>query len=79
MKTHTTSIRLSVEMSDKLNQASSVLHRGKNWIITQAISRYLSQIKSLTLAEEAKRQSLLASRSLSDDIWEDNSDFEDWK
>lgn len=80
-KSITTSIRLTTNINAQLNQAALDLHRGKSWIITHAIERYLSEMKPLTLAEEAKRQSILASQNINaeEDIWEDNVDIEDWK
>lgn len=81
IKSITTSVRLTTDINAQLNQAALILHRGKNWIITHAIERYLSEMKPLTLTEEAKRQSILASQSMNteDDIWEDNVDIENWK
>jgi predicted DNA-binding protein len=36
----TTSIRLSPELRNQLEEAASSLHRGKNWIITKALEDF---------------------------------------
>jgi predicted DNA-binding protein len=78
----TTSIRLPQDLNNQLNQAKHLLHRGKNWIITQAVKRYLAELAPLNLSEEAKRQSLLASKIsviAEENLWEDNYENEDWQ
>lgn len=78
----TTSIRLSQEVRQQLNQASQFLHRGKNWIINEALKKYLLSLNQLSLASEARRQSLLSSKTRNEEeekIWEDNIDTTDWK
>lgn len=76
----TTSIRLEVSLSEKLERAAHNLHRGKNWIISEAVRKYLEQLEHPNLAEEARRQSLLVSKeqNLDNDLWETNSDHEGW-
>lgn len=54
----TTSIRLPPELKDQLDRASSVLHRGKNLIIVQALQDYLGKIEDRSLVKEAQRQSM---------------------
>lgn len=77
----TTSIRLTPELSQQLDYLSHSLHRGKNWIIIQALQEFSR--KNYTLfSEEAKRQSLLASQhefNEDEKIWEDNIDIEGWQ
>lgn len=78
----TTSIRLPQDLNNQLNQAKHLLHRGKNWIITQAVKRYLAELTPLNLSEEAKRQSLLASKASCEDeqnLWEKDYENEDWQ
>jgi predicted DNA-binding protein len=72
----TTSIRLEISLSKKLERAAHNLHRGKNWIISEAVRKYLEQLEHPNLAEEARRQSLLVSKeqNLDNDLWETNSD-----
>lgn len=76
----TTSIRLPPKMRSELEKASHKLHRGKNWIIIQALEAYLSSINQVALAEEARRQSLLASQAEDEASrhWEDDTDTTGW-
>lgn len=76
----TTSIRLDPDLRDQLEHAAQVMHRGKNWIIIHALQHYLSEIETVKLAKEAKRQSLLATRSdkKQDESWEDLQDTTGW-
>lgn len=80
LKSVTTSIRLELGLSKKLEKAAHNLHRGKNWLISEAIRRYLEQLENTTLVQEARKQSLLISNSKNtdDDLWEANSDREGW-
>lgn len=59
----TTSIRLTAEERQDLEQASGFLGRGKNWILKQALQFYLLKLKNQILIEEAKRQSVLACKN----------------
>lgn len=76
-----TSFRLKPEVKQQLEYVARVLHRRKNWIITQALQEYLNALNSQVLQEEARRQSLLASRAANQDekLWEDNHDTTDWQ
>ena len=79
-KSETTSIRLSPQLRQQLEQASHLLRRGKNWIIAQALQEYMSHVLDLKLIEEARRQSLLASRSAREkQDWEDAMDDSEWR
>ena len=81
-QTATTSIRLPVTLKKDLEKAAHVLHRGKNWIIIQALEAYLKKTHYAALVEEARRQSLLAAKkSQSDEVapWEENSDETGWE
>ena len=77
----TTSIRLEVSLSKKLEKAAHNLHRGKNWLISEAVRRYLEQLENPNLVQEARKQSLLVSEQKNQDadLWETNSDQEEWK
>ncbi|MFY9589810.1 CopG family ribbon-helix-helix protein [Rickettsia endosymbiont of Halotydeus destructor] len=79
-KSNITSIRLEPSLSKKLEKAAHDLHRGKNWLISEAIRIYLKQLEHPNLAEEAKQQSLLASKQedLDANLWEINTDQEGW-
>lgn len=76
----TTSIRLPIKLREKLDKVSHALHRGKNWIITKALEEYLSKLNQSNLVEEARRQSILASRKdkKKDHSWENNADTSGW-
>jgi predicted DNA-binding protein len=80
IKSVTTSIRLELSLSRKLEKAAQQLHRGKNWLISEAVRRYLEQLENTTLVQEARNQSLLVSKqkNMDYDIWETNSDSEGW-
>jgi predicted DNA-binding protein len=79
-KSITTSIRLEVSLSKKLEKVAHDLHRGKNWLISEALRIYLEQLENQNLNLEARKQSLLASKqkNLDSDLWEVNSDDEGW-
>ena len=74
----TTSIRLTPKVRQQLELASHKLHRGKNWIINQALEIYLKKLRYSLLVDEAKRQSLLASAHDKED-WENESDQTGWE
>jgi predicted DNA-binding protein len=76
----TTSIRLELSLSKRLEKAAHNLHRGKNWLISEAVCKYLEQLENPNLVQEARKQSLLASKQKNKDtdLWEINSDQEGW-
>ena len=76
----TTSIRLELSLSKRLEKAAHNLHRGKNWLISEAVRKYLEQLENPNLVQEARKQSLLASKQKNKDtdLWEINSDQEGW-
>lgn len=75
----TTSIRLPAELRQELERAAKKQHRGKNWLIIEAIRAYFKRTNPDTLANEAKQQSILASRRAhpEDEAWEHAIDWED--
>ena len=79
----TTSIRLTPELRQQLDYLSHSLHRGKNWIVIQALQEFINRHNLTLLAEEAKRQSLLASQYSTNEedekIWEENIDITGWE
>lgn len=77
-QTQTTSVRLPQKLRTQLEIASQNLHRGKNWIIIQALEEYLMKADQNKLAQEARRQSLLAAQHSENDIWEQNTDTSGW-
>jgi predicted DNA-binding protein len=76
----TISIRLPLNLRDELELTSHKLHRGKNWITIKALEAYLSKVNLSTFAEEARRQSKLASSSDTKEStgWVYNSDTSGW-
>ena len=81
MPSATTSIRLSKQLSQELAQRARATKRGKNWIIKEALELYLLGSSQEVLKEEARRQSLLASkRTPADAVWaEQGGDIEEWQ
>ena len=49
-----TSIRLELSLSKRLDKAAHNLHRSRNWLISEAIRRYLEQLENSNLAQETK-------------------------
>lgn len=78
----TTSIRLTPELRQQLDYLSHSLHRGKNWIVIHALQEFIERNNYTLLAEEAKRQSLLASQYETNEdeaTWEENIDITGWQ
>lgn len=79
----TTSIRLTADLRLQLEHAAQRLHRGKNWIVSQALMEYLSKLGESKLLNEAHRQSLLASKADKQneeiDLWDDSQDDTGWR
>lgn len=66
MAAQTTSIRLPDELRQELEKASHNLHRGKNWIIIQALQAYLrrsSKQSSANPLDELNRKELETSEN----------------
>lgn len=80
-QTITTSIRLPVQLRKQLERFSCLKNEGKNGVIIEALKNYFQKFEKLDLVQEAKRQSLLASKNDKDGSlpWEDNLDIDDWK
>jgi hypothetical protein len=68
-------------LRDRLEQAARRLKRGKNSIITQALEEYLENLNRTKFLGEARRQSILASASPSEDedVWLEHADTAGWK
>jgi len=78
----TTSIRIDKRLAHRLDDAAAKLHRRKNGIIVHAIEEYLDSHAADLLKEEAREQSLLASRmDLADEgeAWEHSRDTNGWQ
>jgi predicted transcriptional regulator len=71
MPTVTSSFRIDAELKLRLDLAARRMNHNRNWIINQALNEYLSHHDGLALREEARCQSLAASRkpSKNDVAW----------
>ena len=77
-----TSIRMDERLARRLDDAAARLHRRKNGIIIHAIEEYLDNHAADLLREDARKQSLLASRMDSADegeAWESSHDTNGWQ
>lgn len=59
----TSSFRISHELKARLESAARTMKKRKNWILNRALEEYLDRHSRTHLAREARRQSLLASRT----------------
>lgn len=68
----TSSYRIPDDLKQRLERTSQRMDKGKNWILTQALSEYLDRHDFEALRAEARRQSILASRTKWKDeaLWE---------
>ncbi|WP_341787190.1 hypothetical protein [Rickettsia endosymbiont of Cantharis rufa] len=64
-------MRLEINLSKELEKAAHDLHRGKSWIISEAILVYLKQLDNSGVPKEARHQSLLTRK-------ENNPDADLW-
>ena len=79
MGSSTSSFRISDELRARLEKTAKRLNKGKNWILNRALEEYLERHSRERFLEEARRQSLEASRrewkgeafweKLSDETW----------
>jgi len=72
-RTSTTSIRLDEHLAHRIEQAASRFHLRKNGLIVRAIEEFLDEHADRLLSEDARRQSILASKS------DRKSETEDWE
>ena len=80
-KSVTTSIRLSWRVRQELEKTAANLHRGKNWVIEHALENYFLQLNKGSLRDDARAQSLLASKA-DDNVstaFEENADLSGWE
>jgi predicted DNA-binding protein len=68
----TSSFRVSDGLKARLEEASRRMKKGKNRILTEALLEYLDRHTQDSLRAEARRQSLIASRTKwrDQDAWE---------
>ena len=80
-KSVTSSFRMSESLRMRLEAAARHLGKRKNWVISRALEEYLAKTSRESLAEEARRQSLLASRATTADerFWMEQAGAEDWE
>jgi predicted DNA-binding protein len=76
----TSSFRISETLRLRLEATARQLGKRKNWVINRALEEYLTKTHRASLAKEARRQSLLASRVTTADerFWMDEPAAEDW-
>jgi len=79
--TSTTSIRLPKELSRELARKARATKRGKSWVIKEALELYLLGSSHDTLRQEARKQSIAASKHTpADAAWgELGGDIDGWK
>jgi ribosomal protein L10 len=71
---------MSHELRRRLEEAARRMKCGKNSIVTRALEEYLEKNSRVRFLEEARKQSLLASAtSTDDDIWLEQGDTSAWK
>lgn len=72
MTSTTSSFRISHDLRSKLELVAERTGKGKNWVITQALQEFLDKHAQDALKEEARRQSLAASRGKwkDEEVWE---------
>ncbi|MBI3696224.1 MAG: hypothetical protein HY238_15480 [Acidobacteria bacterium] len=81
MKSTTSSFRIREELRIRLEETARHLKKGKNWIIIQALEEYLHKTHPAALAAEARRQSVVASATVTEDekFWEQQADTRGWR
>jgi predicted DNA-binding protein len=67
VKSTTLSFRISEERRLRLEWTARHLKKNKNWILNRALEEYLNREAGDTLSAEARRQSLLASATTTED------------
>jgi predicted transcriptional regulator len=80
-KSVSTNVRIRARLAARLERAATRMSRRKSWIVERALEQYLAAPGSARLADEARRQSRLASRGRrrSDNFWADHGDLSGWK
>lgn len=53
-----TSIHLELSLDKRLDKAALNLHRSRNWLISEAIRKYLEQLENPNLAQETNKDGL---------------------
>ncbi|MBI1789647.1 MAG: hypothetical protein HYR60_19100 [Acidobacteria bacterium] len=81
MASATSSFRIPDHLRLRLEETARHLGKGKSWILNQALEEYLNRADRHGLVEEARRQSVLASRAASPDeaFWSRRMDRRGWR
>jgi len=79
MASVTSSFRMSKDLQRALSDAAERTGKGKNAIIVEALVKYLHAMERASLADEARRQSELVSRSQHDADWYGLADTSGWR
>lgn len=81
MPSQTSSFRIDQTLSARLDGAARALGKNRNWVIIHALEEYLDRVSLENLAEEARRQSLLAAASEGEDaaLWSGIADTRGWR
>jgi len=74
-------IRMPVELRNRLELAAKRLKRSTNWIINTAVDEYLLKVDQSARASKARRQSLLAKNAEQSGptFWENAADTRGWR
>jgi len=70
---------MSKELQRELSDAAERTGKGKNAIIIEALVKHLHAMERQSLAEEARRQSVLVSRDERDANWYGLADTSGWR
>ena len=81
MASRTLSFRIDQTLSARLDDAAKALRQSRNSVILRALEEYLDRVSLDNLAEEARRQSLLAAASEGEDaaLWSGIADTRGWR
>ncbi len=76
----TTSIRMTRRLREHLERRARATGKGKNWIINEALRRYL-ELDDPEYESQARRQSQVASTSSAAESgdWSEAADLDQWK
>lgn len=75
-----TSVRLTVPLKQQLENTAAKLHRGRNWVILEALKEYMDRHHT-DFVEQVRQESLRAARqdhesqSWDQELWEQNLDI----
>ena len=77
-----TSMRLPPQLREQLDEAAHRLNRPKNWIISEALKKYLHRDDEAAFAAQMREESLRAAKEDAEfweqELWERNIDTTGW-